>query len=158
MRRLLTGDVTADVREALGDCPEAVETDQYLLLGVKFWQNAFKYNSFSYHAVTMDIGTIMHTWQMLAGEHGLRLRPLLWFDDERLGALIGAGPEQEGVFAVVPLPWTSPGAAPGVKPDAGLATDVAHPPRVRYTDRERSRRVLTFETAAAVHQATLLGA
>ena len=149
MRRLLTGDVTAEVRAALGDWPEAATTDQYLILGVKFWQNAFKYNSFSYHAVTMDVGTILHTWRTIAGEHGLSLRPLLWFDDERLGALLGTRPEQEGVFAVVPLPWTAPGLVP--------AADAAHPPRVRHADRERSRRVLTFDAVTALHRATIAG-
>ena len=50
-------------------------TDQFLVLGVKFWQNAFKYNSFSYHAVTMDVGTLLQTWRMWAGRRGLRIDP-----------------------------------------------------------------------------------
>ena len=158
LRRLLTGDVTAEVRAALGDAPGAADTDQYLILGVKFWQNAFKYNSFSYHAVTMDVGTVLQTWRMLVGDSGPAVEPLLWFDDERLGDLLGVVPEQEGAFAVVPLPWATPEPSDAVS-DAvsGAVSGGAHPPRVRVADRERSRTVLTFDTVTRLHRATLTG-
>lgn len=149
MRRLLTGDVSAEVRSALGELPAAADTDQFLVLGLKFWQNAFKYSSFSYHAVTMDVGTLLHTWQLLAADHGLGLDPVFWFDDERLGALLGVEAESEGVFAVVPLARAASG---------GSSAPRAHglrPPAVRYAEQERSRRVRTFPQVTEVHRAAM---
>ncbi|MGK4579047.1 nitroreductase family protein [Kitasatospora sp. HPMI-4] len=148
MRRLLTGDVTADVRAALGGF--AADCDQFLVLTVKFWQNTFKYNSFAYHVVTMDIGALLETWRIWAGAQGLHLGAALWFDEERLGRLLGLGPEQEGVFAVVPLRWARPrdGRLPAGPTEA----------RVRAADRERSRTVIAFETVRRIHEATLDGA
>ncbi|MFJ9767796.1 SagB family peptide dehydrogenase [Streptomyces erythrochromogenes] len=147
LRRLLTGDVTGDVRAALGPgAGEAGRATQYLVLGVKYWQNAFKYNSFSFHAVSMDVGALVQTWRLWAAQYGLRIDPVLWFDEERLARLVGAAPEEEGVFAVVPLTWEG-GATPSGE---GGATGAA----ARHRDVERSRRVLEFETLRRVHRAT----
>ncbi len=89
LRRLLTGDVSGAVREALGEGAPGPETDQFLVLGVKYWQNSFKYNSFSFHAVSMDVGALLGTWRMWAGARGTALEPALWFDEERLARLLG---------------------------------------------------------------------
>ncbi|MFG3585850.1 SagB family peptide dehydrogenase [Streptomyces sp. NPDC047990] len=150
LTRLLSGDVSAEVRAALGDLEEAAGTDQFLVLGVTFWQNSFKYNSFCYHAVTMDIGALVQTWRMWARAHGLHLGTALWFDEPRLGRLLGLDPEEDGVFAVVPLRWD--GAAPEVPapPTPGAA--------VRRLPDEKSRRVLSFPTLRHIHTATLAGA
>ncbi|MFH9725802.1 nitroreductase family protein [Streptomyces sp. NPDC017254] len=153
VQRLLTGDVTDRVREALGaDAPaEARETDQYLLLGVKYWQTAFKYNSFGYHVVCTDVGTLVQTWRIWAAAHGLRTAPVLWFDEPRLNGLLGAVGEEESVFAVVPLRWE--GAA------APRTAEVTGPdPAVRHRDVERSRTVVRFPTVLAMHAATVAGA
>src|SRR5689334_7749922 len=93
MKRLLTGDVTAEVAAALGGHATEEPADQYLVLGLKFWQNSFKYNSFSYHATGFDVGTVLQTWRMLGTAHGLRLTPRLWFDEPRLGRLLNVEPE-----------------------------------------------------------------
>lgn len=178
MQRLLTGDVSGEVREALGepvpaapgepaaptapDVPEdlagpgasgepdsaagrAAGTDQFLVLGIKYWQNAFKYNSFSFHAVTMDIGTVVQTWRIWARAQGLRVEPLMWFDERRLARLLGIRTEEEGVFAVVPLRWQ--GAEPRPAPPAGTAA-------VRRRDVERSRTVITFDAVTGMQRAT----
>ncbi|MGW5046662.1 SagB family peptide dehydrogenase [Streptomyces griseoluteus] len=149
LTRLLSGDVTGEVRAALGDLPEA-DTDQFLVLGVTFWQNAFKYNSFSYHAVTMDIGALLETWRMWARAHGLRLGTALWFDEPRIGRLLGLDPAEDGVFAVVPLRWDAPAPEAPAPETPGAA--------VRRVPDERSRRTLTFPTLGRVHEATLEGA
>ncbi|ONK09847.1 nitroreductase family protein [Streptomyces sp. MP131-18] len=146
MRRLLTGDVTAQVRAALGPDAPGPETDQYLVLGIKYWQNAFKYNSFSFHAVSMDLGALLGTWRLWLGALGAAVEPALWFDEERLAALLGVRVEEEGVFAVVPLPWTG-ARAPAPAPGAGGAA-------VRRRDAERSRTVLSFEALDAMQRAT----
>ncbi|QKW05498.1 SagB family peptide dehydrogenase [Streptomyces sp. NA04227] len=145
LRRLLTGDVTSEVRGALGEDTDAARTDQFLILGVKYWQNAFKYNSFSFHAVSMDVGALLGTWRLWARPLGLRIAPALWFDEERLARLLGVPSEEEGIFAVVPLRWErAPVTAAATRPAAA----------VRHRDVEASRTVLTFETLRRIHRAT----
>ncbi|MEU4263003.1 nitroreductase family protein [Streptomyces argenteolus] len=153
VQRLLAGDVSGRVREALGpDAPaEALDTDQYLVLGVKYWQNAFKYNSFSYHVVSTDLGTLVQTWRIWAGARGLRTAPVLWFDEPRLNSLLGVAGEEEGIFAVVPLHWDGP--AHQAPPSA--ASGPGHRPAVRHRDIERSRTVLEFPTVLDMHTATV---
>ncbi|MFR9796948.1 nitroreductase family protein [Streptomyces sp. MS06] len=148
--RLLAGDVTGEVRAALGDLADADATDQFLVLGVTFWQNSFKYNSFCYHAVTMDVGALLQTWRMWARARGLHFGSALWFDEPRLGRLLGLDPDRDGVFAVVPLRWEGgPPSAP-----APLSAGA----RVRRVPDEKSRRVLAFPTLRRIHAATLEGA
>ncbi|MEV5080563.1 nitroreductase family protein [Streptomyces sp. NPDC056159] len=161
LQRLLAGDVTDRVRDALGpDAPEeALDTDQYLILGVKYWQNSFKYNSFSFHVVSTDLGTLVQTWRIWAAAHGLRLAPVLWFDEPRLNELLGTAGEEETVFAVVPLHWDGP--APRRDAAAGQdapRTDPRHRPAVRHRDVERSRTLLDFDALRDMHTATLEGA
>ncbi|MEU9919078.1 SagB family peptide dehydrogenase [Streptomyces sp. NPDC051001] len=146
MRRLLTGDVSGEVRAALGEDAPGADTDQYLVLGIKYWQNAFKYNSFSFHAVSMDVGTVVGTWRMWARARGLDIEPALWFDEERLAHLLGVRTEQEGVFAVVPLNWH------GAQTSSRNTSPV--PAAVRHQDVERSRTVLTFDALRKMQAAT----
>ena len=115
------------------------------VLGVQFWQNSFKYNSFSYHVVTMDTGALLQTWRMWAHARGLRVDPVLWFDEPRLTRLLGVDPAREGLFAVVPLRWEG-------RPDDG---DPVPGPRVRRADAGRSRTVLDFPMVRDVHASTV---
>ncbi|KOX19415.1 MULTISPECIES: nitroreductase family protein [unclassified Streptomyces] len=171
LQRLLTGDVTGRVREALGpDAPDgALDTDQYLILGVKYWQNSFKYNSFCFHVVSTDLGTLAQTWRIWAAARGLRLAPVLWFDEPALNGLLAVEGEEETVFAVVPLHWGGPRTAPPgtARTDApgtdtllpaAARTDPRHRPAVRHRDAERSRTLLDFPQVRAMHRATLEGA
>jgi SagB-type dehydrogenase family enzyme len=154
LRRLLAGDVTPQVRAAVGR--PAAGHDQFLVLGVRFWQNAFKYNSFCYHVVCMDTGALLQTWRIWARAHGLDLGPAFWFDEPALGRLLGVTPEEEGVFAVVPLRWRGAGSVRASGDTAATGEPGTTPgPRVRHTDQERSRRLTVFETNTAVHAATL---
>lgn len=105
MQRLLTGDVSARVNAAV-DPPRPAS--QFLVIGVKYWQNAFKYNNFSYHAVSMDVGTLLQTWRLWAGAQGRQIRPVLWFDQAAVAELLGLAPDDEALFAVVPLAWAAP--------------------------------------------------
>lgn len=160
LQRLLAGDVTDRVRRALGpDAPaEALDTDQYLILGVKYWQNSFKYNSFSFHVVSTDVGTLVHTWRIWAAARGLRVAPVMWFDEPRLNELLGVEGEEETVFAVVPLCWDAPAASRAPALDDAPRTDPAHRPSVRHRDVERSRTLLDFTALREMHSATLAGA
>ncbi|MFE6665890.1 nitroreductase family protein [Streptomyces sp. NPDC057697] len=149
MQRLLTGDVTGEVRAALGDGAPGPDTDQYLVLSIKYWQNSFKYNNFSFHAVSMDLGACVQTWRMWAGARGLSVEPALWFDEERLGRLLGIDTAQEGVFAVVPLKWAG---------SAASRTPGPAPVSVRHRDQERSRTVLGFDALRRMQAVTAAAA
>lgn len=152
MQRLLTGDVSGQVRAALGEGAPGPATDQYLVLSIKYWQNSFKYNSFSFHAVSMDLGACVQTWRMWAAARGLAVEPALWFDEERLAALLGADPREEGIFAVVPLKWA------GYKQGSDGEVAASVPVSVRRKDVERSRTVLTFDALLRMQEATSAGA
>ncbi|MEV7951729.1 nitroreductase family protein [Streptomyces rubiginosohelvolus] len=180
MERLLTGDVSGIVRDTLGGLEAAQHTDQFLVLGVKYWTNSFKYNSFCYHVVSMDVGALLQTWRLWARARGLRIEPALWFDERELARLLGLPDGEEGVFAVIPLTWERPGATGGAEPvrrntlptgagapAARRAAPAAKPPRadnrpaaatVRQLDSERSRRTQRFEAVQRMHEATLDGA
>jgi len=146
MQRLLAGDVTPQVRAALGGSSDA---SQFLVVGVKYWANAFKYNDFAYHAVSMDVGTVVQTWRLLSGEQ--RIEPHFWFDQAALGRLLGLPDDDEGLFAVVPLP-SVPQPRPAV--DAAEAATATAGIAVRHRDQEQSRVVRTFDTVRRIHHAT----
>ncbi|MEV6784609.1 SagB family peptide dehydrogenase [Streptomyces sp. NPDC051098] len=154
LQRLLVGDVTGEVAAALGETSRTdrgdgpLVCDQYLVLGVKYWQNSFKYNSFSFHAVSMDVGALLQTWRIWAGARGMELAPALWFNEQRLSELLGVNAQEEGLFAVVPLRWaTQPCTA-----SDGLVRETR--PQVRLKDQERSRTVINFDTLQRIHHAT----
>ncbi|RKS71000.1 SagB-type dehydrogenase family enzyme [Actinomadura pelletieri DSM 43383] len=150
MQRLLAGDVVDQVRAALG--PDgSVPTDQFLLVSLKFWTNAFKYNSFCYHVVTMDIGTLLGTWQMTSRSQGITLRPILNFDELALNRLLGLTSHAESVFAVVPLPWDVPDATPEPAAPEPVPVAEVNRPRVHLQEEERSRRVIRFPQVEEVH-------
>ncbi|WBB71517.1 nitroreductase family protein [Micromonospora sp. WMMD1128] len=167
MQRLLAGDVTGRLNAALGR-PEPAT--QFLVIGVKFWQNAFKYNNFSYHAVSMDVGTLLQTWRLWAGGQGRRIRPVLWFDQAAVADLLGLDPDAEALFAVVPLTWADAdrtGPVDGTPPDRAMAaagTPPDHvgpvdatppgPVRVRHADRDRSRTRLEFDLLRRINRST----
>ena len=115
-------------RSAL-DLPRSPGTDQFLLVGVKYWQNAFKYNSFSFHAVSMDVGAALEAMRLWAGAHGLPLQPALWFDEPRLAELLGVRGEQEGIFAVIPLAWDAGDRAGTASPNRGSTSTQTTGPR-----------------------------
>ncbi|MBY8877933.1 nitroreductase family protein [Actinacidiphila acidipaludis] len=178
--RLLTGDLTDEVRAACAtggsqaagegqhregqtgeEQPGGAQPGQeaaangFLLVTVRFWKNAFKYNSFCYHVVTQDVGALLGCWDMIARGTGRRLSRALWFDDERLNRLLGIVTDEESVLAVVPLPFGTPGApAPG-SPVAALPGDGARGGLIDRPSFERSARTRIFEQVRDVHQAVL---
>lgn len=145
--RLLSGDMTAAVRAALPHHPEFAETDHFAVLSVKFWKNSFKYNSFSYHVVTMDVGTVLGTWSMWSRDKGLPpLRPAFWFDELAMNDLLGLDTVGESVFAAVPLPWEDP---PPILDQSPVERGVTR------TEVEHSRHVVRFPQLEKIHMATL---
>ncbi|MFC0597291.1 SagB family peptide dehydrogenase [Streptomyces palmae] len=152
LERLLTGDLTEEVRAACGPSSPGAdpEADGFLLVTVRFWKNAFKYNSFCYHVVSQDAGALLGCWDLLAAGLGRRLSRAYWFDDQRLARLLGLDAEEETVLAVVPLPT---GAAGPGRPAAVPAADPGA--LIDRTPFERSARVRTFEQVEQVHRAVL---
>ncbi|MGC4746654.1 SagB family peptide dehydrogenase [Micromonospora sp. DT201] len=144
LERLLVGDVTGTVRAALG--VDTTPTDSYLLAGIRFWKNSFKYNSFCYHVVTQDLGALLGSWDLLAPALGVPLRRLLCFDPAPLERLLGLDGDAESVFAVVPVDW---GGTAVAATETAADTDV----RVWYPAFERSCRVRDFAAVTAVHRA-----
>lgn len=148
LQRLLSGDVSGQVAAALNT--EATDrhplaSDQFLVLGAKFWRNAFKYNNFGYHAITMDVGALLQSWRTTAAVLGQPFEASFWFDERRLSHLVGCDVRDEGIFAVVPLPWRG-----GTRP-APSATRSS----VVHRDEERSRRVRRFDLLDDVHRESL---
>ncbi|MEU1538818.1 SagB family peptide dehydrogenase [Actinacidiphila glaucinigra] len=148
--RLVAGDLTAEVRDA---CAGAGSADGFLLVTVRFWKNAFKYNSFCYHVVTQDAGALLGCWELIARATGRRLPRVLWFDDERLNRLLGLVTDEESVLAVVPLPFGPPG--PGPQPSAAAGGTAGRGGPAGRPSFERSARTRTFEQVRQVHRAVL---
>lgn len=143
---LLLGDLRGRVRTALGGDEELPA--MYVLAAVNFWKNAFKYNSFCYHVVTSDIGTLFGAWRQ---EVGAAADVRLWFDERDLDDLLGLDPDRESVFAVVP--WGA-GAGAGAGPgDTGAGpASRSVPARVAASSVQRSRRTEVFAWNRAVQQ------
>lgn len=149
--RLLTGDLTGEVRAACGS--GAGDADGFLVVTVRFWKNSFKYNSFCYHVVTQDAGALLGSWEMIARGTGRRLTRVLWFDDERLNRLLGLDTDDECALAVVPLPFGGP-ARPAADP-ADHDGPVDPNGLIDRPSFERSARTRTFEQIEQVHHAVL---
>lgn len=147
LQRLAVGDYTDIVRRSLGP-GVGQDTDQFLVLGIKYWQNAFKYNSFSYHAVSMDIGTVLQSWTMWARGTGRDLTAAFWFDEAPLAQALSLPPDSEGLFAVVPLPWSGTPAVTDrpAEPNHG---------QVRRSEDERSSIVIEFPANRMMHRRAL---
>jgi SagB-type dehydrogenase family enzyme len=155
LQQLMAGDVSDQVRRAVDLPQHSAGTDHFLLVAVKYWQNAFKYNSFSFHAVSMDVGAALEAMRLWARAHGLPLQPALWFDEPRIAELLGVRGEQEGIFAAIPLAWNPVDNA--ADRNGQLIARADNPPAVRHSDQEASRAVITFEPVRRMQAATADG-
>lgn len=155
LARLLSGDVTRQVRQAVGEHPAVMHTDQFLLIALNFWKNSFKYNSFSYHVVTQDLGALLASLRLLANGFGSDLQTLLWYSDESLNRLLGLDTLYESVCAVIPIPT---GSVPALSPLAQSLAPAPFPQTtlVQKTAFQRSKTLLRFEMIEEAHQSTLI--
>ncbi|MGC4937264.1 SagB/ThcOx family dehydrogenase [Kribbella sp. DT2] len=145
--RLSGADHSADLAEATGTA-----AGLYLVSTLRFWKNAFKYNSFSYHVVTQDVGALLASWRLVLGAFGAVPQPVLWFDEGPVCAALGVDGRTEAPFVVVPL---GPTGAAGEPTGERLASRPV--PRERHRVWERSRRVRDFPMVEQVHAAALVG-
>lgn len=140
---LTRADRTAELAAATG-----VATTAYLVVSVRFWKNAFKYNSFCYHVVSQDVGCLLASWRLVLAGHGLTCHPVTWFDDAAVARVIDVDGQDEAPFLVVPLgrPVAArPAPAPGSAVRPGAVT--------RHDRVERSARVRRFPLVQQVHAA-----
>lgn len=164
LERLYTGDLTSYIRAALGEYPLAQATDQFLLIGLYFWKSMFKYNSFSYHLVTQDLGALLASLRLLMQGVQCDIPFLFLFMDEELNRLCGLETLSESIFVVVPLPTIAPLGAKGV--GVGVHSHDALPRKsvlpmpegalVREEHYQRSKKIISFSIIERVHQAALL--
>ena len=155
LARLLSGDVTRQVRQAVSDHPAALNTDQFLLVSLNLWKNSFQYNSFSYHVVTQDFGALLASLRLLANGFGSDLQALFWYSDESLNTLLGLETLYESVCAVIPIPTTGLQISPQ-QMQAIAAESSQQGAFVQKPAFQRSRTILHFEAIEKAHQSTLI--
>ncbi|MCK0112066.1 SagB family peptide dehydrogenase [Ornithinimicrobium sp. F0845] len=145
LSRLATGNYVGRIQDSLG--PHATGAGSYLLLSIKFWQNAFKYNSFSPHVTAMDIGTVLATWELWCRNQGLPLRANLWFDEHELNDLLGLDGYAESTVSVVPVPMGGTTGGSG-----------RHSRTTRHEAHEKSRAPRSFEVIDDIQSEILAAA
>lgn len=123
-----------------------VSAGLYLVATLRFWKNAFKYNSFSYHVVTQDVGALLASWRLVLAAVGLAVEAVLWFDEAPVSTALAVDGRTEAPFVVIPLGPTTPAGE-------GERLGAPNPPRVW----EKSDRVRHFELVERVHAAALVG-
>jgi len=155
LERLSTGDMTRSIQSAVFAYPAALNTNQFLLITINFWKNAFKYDNFSYHVVTQDLGALLCSlWFLATGLH-ISWQPIFWYQDEALNDLLGLNANDESVLAVVPLPVQH------LAPESESVCSQSHPQGPTSLCKgkrsfQRSRKVFTFEMNREAHQGTLI--
>jgi len=165
MERLFAGDVTKKVQASVFEHSAATATDQFLLISLNFWKNSFKYNTFSYHVITQDLGALLSSLRIMATGFGSDLQFLFWYHDEELNHLLGLDTLAESVFVVVPLPTNSSTFSTSTFPskkgalitdgDASTFTELDRP-LINKASFQRSKKIISFPLVESVHQATLI--
>ncbi|MFF3672057.1 SagB family peptide dehydrogenase [Microtetraspora malaysiensis] len=152
--RLSTGDRCGAIAAATG-----VRAELYAVVTLRFWKNAFKYNSFSYHVVTQDVGALLASWRLVLAAHDTPLEPVLWFDEAAVGGVLDVDGHDEAPFIVVPLgrTTTNPSANPTANPSAGAGEAARIDAGAAHRVWEQSSRVRSFELVSRVHAAALVG-
>ncbi|WP_246219996.1 SagB family peptide dehydrogenase [Phytoactinopolyspora halotolerans] len=161
--RLAVGSRCAELTRATG-----VAAQLYLVGSLRFWKNAFKYNSFSYHVVTQDMGALLGSWRLVLAAHGLAVEPLLWFDEDLVSGAIEVDGQTEAPFVVLPLGAHRPVTDDETdgETDHKAVDETGDEPSTRLLPLsrgephrvwERSARVRTFPLVEEVHAAALVG-
>ncbi|MDR1152340.1 MAG: nitroreductase family protein [Bifidobacteriaceae bacterium] len=115
----------------------------YVILTVKYWQSAFKYNDFACQATSMDLGTLTGTWRYVLGDAADLIQPDLWVDEASLAGILDLDSDAEAACAVMGIgPVTTAAVAP--RPSRHLP----------HAD-ERSQRVHSFVTQRALQRDAL---
>jgi SagB-type dehydrogenase family enzyme len=175
LARLYTGDGLSALRAAITQQNVSEQYDHFLIISLNFWKNAFKYNTFSYHVVTQDLGALLFSLRALALALGADFTHLFWFQDEHLNTLLGFETGEESAFAVLPLHLapsrqaqkernrhSSDRQGPGFDDQVsrqGKAASLQKKtpgPLVQARAMQRSQKVLQFPVPQQVHRSTLI--
>jgi SagB-type dehydrogenase family enzyme len=140
LAQLSREDRTRRLSESVG-----VDSSAFLVATIRFWKNAFKYNSFCYHVVGQDLGCLLATWRLVAAASRRTYRPVTVFDDRRVAHIIDVDPMTDGPFLVLPLSRSAP---TGRRDASGGLLG-------QHAVRERSKRVRTFPLIEHVQAACI---
>lgn len=93
-----------DYRKLIANALNDTALDRFDLLFVltgRFWQSAFKYGSFAYKVMMQDVGALLGGMEQIAYSLSWNTAVLHWFDDRRIGNLLGLDTEHEAPFVVL---------------------------------------------------------
>lgn len=145
------GDWTAHIAKATAEPAGTPRRyPYYLLFGVDFWMNCFKYHNFGYHVCSEDVGVTLATTDIFSDAIGLPHRNLVTFDDAALNRLIGFDGRSECVFAVTQLGLPLPDGNNAALPDEQAPLPPVQKPW------QRSARVSIPAEFQRVHELALL--
>jgi SagB-type dehydrogenase family enzyme len=158
LERVMSGNMTRGIQTAVFNHPEALATDQFLLLTLSLWKNTFKYKSFGYHLAMQDLGVLLGSFHFMSSYFQTAIQPLLWFQDEALNNLLGIDTLVENVFAVIPLALAS-SFSPERSTHRNMTTESdaeQDKPLILRKSFQSSQRVTRYPLIEEVHKATLV--
>jgi SagB-type dehydrogenase family enzyme len=156
LERLSVGDVTASIRLAVDD-KRMSAANCFIVATARFWKSSFKYNNFTYHVATQDLGALLGSWRLLLSAAGVIPYTCLWFNERLIDEVLEIDTVEESSFVVVGL--TFPHAKP-IARSGDRTPGPAAPIRVRRSalrSWERSQTIRRFPEIEAVHEAGLVG-
>lgn len=164
LERLRCGNMTRRIQAATFHHPAALASEQFLILSLNFWKNAFKYADLCYHLITLDLGALLGSLRLVSLGLQADIQALLWFHDEELNHLLGLDIYEESVFAVIPLQFKMPVANPlgGVNSQsreyqhAGEMVSALQKPLTTHRSFQKSKVVRRFSRIEEIHRATLV--
>src|ERR1700730_9855193 len=157
LARLLVGDVTGDIRDAIQD-ERTRRANCYLIATARFWKSTFKYNNFAYHLITQDVGALLGSWRIILSADGAGSSTTLCCSEQQVDQILHLVPADESAFAVLAFRWPAMGARYG--PEAAAAASwptLSGVVRARLASWERSRSIRRFSEVETVHAAALVG-
>lgn len=154
LERLWIGNIVGRIRAACMHHTSAQATDQFLLISLNFWKNAFKYRSLSYHLLACDLGALLCSLCFTAMAFATDMPALLWYHDKELDRCLGLETTEESVFAVVPIPLQN--ALPLPDPTAyGSLMPLLEPLTIRKSF-QRSKTITRSPVAEHLHSSALI--
>ncbi len=157
LERLSVGDVTESIRLAADD-ERMSSANCFIVATARFWKSSFKYNNFTYHVVTQDLGALLGSWRLLLSASGVIPTTCLWFNEGLVDEVLEIDTVEESSFVVVGFTW--PHAESIARPEsqgqrsASVTIPVRGAPLRAW---ERSHSVRHFAEVDAVHSAGLVG-
>jgi SagB-type dehydrogenase family enzyme len=156
---LREGNFDSYLATALGDRCDVSSCFGVAFVSTLFWKNFFKYNNFAYRLQGLDAGVLIGQLLEVAKRFGFASGVYFQFLDQAVNHLLGLTPEEESVYAVVPLS-AEPAVdwfAYGNNEDSTIsASDLCQElPAVRHDHYVRSQRIRPYPTLIEMNEASL---